>query len=211
MKAKLIAAALTFIAGTSLFAYAGEVEKQVKVLHTKSASSILVNINKEDGEDAKVDLKIDGKDYSFSLPELGAGETREITTDNGQIVVLMKAEKGTTVNIEGKEIMLHSMGEKHGRMANVFAFGGGAAHDSNTLIISGGGLDEDARTRIKDAILAAGFDKKIIFPEANMEWISDHGGEGNFEIIIDGDMETETGGKHVIKIKKHVITEDDDK
>ena len=200
---------MTFVAGTSLFAFAGEVKKHVNVLHTEGVSSIMVNINKEDGGDATVELKVDGKDFSFSLPELEDGETREITTDDGQTVLLMKAKKGTTVNIDGKEIMLHSFGGAHaGRMANVFAFGGGASiHDDNTLIISGGGLDEDTRARIKDAILAAGIDKKVMFPEADIQWLSDHSAAGNFEIIIDGDKLSDEDGKHVIRIKKHIIKE----
>jgi len=209
MKAKLIVATMTFIAGTSMLAMASDSNKHVNVLHTEGATSIMVNINKENGSDAKVELKIDGKDYSFSLPELADGETREITTDDGQSVTLLKAAKGTTVTIDGKEIMLHSLAGNHGRMANVFAFGSGMGiHQNNTLIISGGGLDDDARARIKEAIAAAGIDKKVIFPETEMNWISDDG-ENNFEVIIDSDEVADGDKQHVIKIRKHIATDED--
>ncbi len=216
MKAKLILASITFITGTSMFALADENEQQFSTLHAKSVSSIMVNIDKDQNNDATVELKIDGESYSFTLPELEQGETREIITDEGQTVVLMRpedgisvdSEQGISVNIDGKEIMLHSFDSKF-RQANVFAFSDiGAINEDKSLVISGGALDEDTRARIKDAIAAAGIDRKVIFPATDMNW-GIEGGAANFELILDEDMLNNSDSTRVIKIKQHIISSDE--
>ncbi len=217
MKAKLIVAALTFVTGTSMFALAGEAQTDVKVFHSGSSRTVMVNIEKEDDGDAKVDLNINGEEYSFDLPELEVGETHEIITNDGQVIKLIKLEKGTSVDIDGESMLLHISGSEdahfnkdHGRMVKLFAFGGvGNPHDDDSLVITASGLDDDARARIKDAIAATGIEKKVIFAETNMQWFSDGEAGENIEIIIDDDG-NEVHKAYKIKKKILIKTEEND-
>ena len=225
MKVKLLVAAMSLVSGIGMLAYAEEPSHKMAMIHSGDAKVISISVDKDDNDPAQIKLKINGEELSFAMPELEDGEVREFTTNEGKVVKLIKAKMGSTLVIDGQEIQLHDFGAgmEHGKMAKIFALKGmGGMHhgmgemhhamgDDNSIVISGGNLDEDTRERIKQAIMDTGVDKTVKFMGLN-SWTSKDG--GNFEIIIDSenDGEVATEGLHIIKIEKHIElhTEDDD-
>lgn len=210
MKAKLLVAAMGFVSGIGMLAYAEEPSHKMAMIHSGDAKVISISVDKDDENPAQIKLKINGEELSFTLPELADGEIREFTTNEGKIVKLIKAQKGSTLVIDGQEIQLHDfgsgMGMEQGKMAKIFALKGmGGMHhgmgmgDDKSIVISGGNLDEDTRQRIKQAIMDTGVDKTVKFMGLH-KWASKDG--GNFEVIIDSEHDGENN--HFIEIEKHI-------
>ena len=204
----MVAAAMLFSGCVMLTSSAFAFDDQEK--------TIMVNINQDDDKEAVVDLKLNNQSYSFKLPELKMGETREITTDSGSLVTLTKTKQGVSVNIDGEDIVIQPADhvlhlDAGNKKANVFAFiGMDKLHNDDEILISASGLSEDDKTRIKDAIASAGISKKVIFSDPNkkLEWINKEG--GNFEIEVQSD---DSGNKDhkVIKLKKRIELHTDKK
>ncbi len=214
MKAKLLVAAISLVSGIGMLAYAEEPSHKMAMIHSGDAKVISISVDKDDNDPAQIKLKINGEELSFTMPELEDGEVREFTTNEGKVVKLIKAKMGLTLVIDGQEIQLHDFGAgiEHGKIAKIFALKGmGGMHhgmgDDNSIVISGGNLDEATRQIIKQAIMDAGVDKTVKFMGLH-NWISKDG--GNFEIIVDSEHGGE--GEHIIEIEKHIEihTEDDE-
>jgi len=200
MKSKLIIAALSLLSGLGMLAYAGD-QKLHTMDHNAETKVITVSIDKENDNPAKVDVDINGEKLSFDLPDLADGETREITTNEGKIIKIIKAKNGSTILIDGQKIKLHALTGAEGMSANIFAFKGDHAIDENSLMISGVNLDEDTRQKIEQALQDAGIEKNINFLElSNHNWMADDG--SNIDIVIDS--EGEDSGDHTIKIEKRI-------
>ncbi|TQV77470.1 hypothetical protein FLL45_05880 [Aliikangiella marina] len=175
---------------------------------------VMIQVNKSNDENAVVDLEIDGNVEAFDLPELQVGESKSITTQSGNNVLVTKTEEGLTVDVDGKTIKLPSFSGNLGARIH----GSSAIHQihKDTVQISGVKLDETQKQIIKDAFKAAGIEKELSFNEHSIqlvnvtdgfqfvtgdkefEWHSN--GDSNIEVIVEGD-----GSENVEKIiKKHI-------
>ncbi len=165
---------------------------------------VMIKVEKNNDKDAVVDLKVDGVNEVFSLPELAVGETRSITTESGKEITLSKSENGLSLVLDGKTIDLPGVG------------GNLAAHIQrsmplhqnlqDTIQISGVELDENQKQIIKNAFISAGIDKKVSFSNHKImlfstnddiemktfEDLKSYSRENpNVEIIIDSDSKSE--------------------
>ncbi len=165
---------------------------------------VMIKVEKNNDKDAVVDLKVDGVNEVFSLPELAVGETRTITTQSGKEITLSKSENGLSLVLDGKTIDLPGVG------------GNLAAHIQrsmplhqnlqDTIQISGVELDENQKQIIKNAFISAGIDKKVSFSNHKImlfstnddiemktfEDLKSYSRENpNVEIIIDSDSKSE--------------------
>ncbi|MCW8876146.1 MAG: hypothetical protein OQJ89_05625 [Kangiellaceae bacterium] len=160
---------------------------------------VMVKVDKSGDEDAVVDLNINGSEDVFVLEEMEVGETKTFTTQSGKEVVVAKTDKGTKINVDGKDIDIPISG------ANLAA----KLHRSmplhhmteDSIRVSGVDLDDNQKQIIRDGFAAAGIDKKVTFSNDNIfvfssdnietdgkkviEWISDN--KGTFDIEVKGD------------------------
>jgi len=206
MKAKLIVSTLFMLAGFSMLASAEN--------NTEKTKMVMVSINKEDDANARVDLQINGEKFEFELPELTEGESQDITTASGQSIAVSKTSKGFIIKVDGEEIPLFSDQKLHfddsSKSARVFAFvSANRPQNDEEMVISASGLDDETRTRIKEALMSAGIDKKVIFTDMSqgMQWLDNEG--GTFDITVEADDGSATKHK-VIKMHKKVEIDTDD-
>jgi len=155
-KQSLLAVALGAIAMSSLTISASETQER----------HVMIKIDKTDGDEAMVDLSVDGFEEVFSMPDLEVGESKTITTESGKTITLYKTEKGLSVEVDGKKIELPGLS------------GNLAAHIQrsmplHTMVednvqISGVELDDNQKQIIQNAFIAAGIEKKISFSNKNI-------------------------------------------
>ena len=207
MKAKLSAIALGFVSCCSILAFAGNQEQSVHFLHSNSGAKVIsLSIDKSSAGDEKIRLILNGEEMNFDMSELSDGDVQEFTTADGKTIKIIKATAGSMVTIDGEDINLSHFGDFGGHMAKVFALGG--LHHKNSITISGGDLDEDTRARIKDAIMAAGVDKKVHFASSgHFSWSS--GDLENLDIVIDA--KNGVDGNNVFIFKKHIEIKSEEK
>jgi hypothetical protein len=166
--------------------------------------NVMVQIHKLSDSNSKVDLNVDGNAEVFSLPDLEVGETKEITTEAGNLVSVTKTESGVTVNINGKEVNLPRIG---GDMSAHFLKDAVPLHTKvkrNGIQVIGDLTDEQIAI-VRDAFLAAGVDKEVNFTKGHeMQFISINGDDNkHYEFEFDGDANSWTSedGKHIQVIK----------
>ncbi len=165
--------------------------------------NVMVQVHKLSDSNSKVDLKVDGNTEVFSLPDLEVGETKEITTEAGNLVSVTKTESGVTVTVNGKEVNLPRIG---GDMSAHFLKDSVPLH---TKVQKGiqviGDLTDEQIAIVRDGFLAAGVDKEISFTKGHeMRFISINGDDHkNYEFEFDGDVNSWTSedGKHIKVIK----------
>lgn len=160
---------------------------------------VMVKIDKSGDEDAVVDLNINGSEDVFVLEEMDIGETKTFTTQSGKDVVVVKTDKGTKINVDGKDIDIPVSGANLAAKLHRSMPLHHMAEDS--IRVSGADLDESQKQIIRDGFAAAGIDKKITFSNDNIfvfktddvttgdqkvfEWISEN--KGTFDIKVDGE------------------------
>jgi len=184
--------------------------------------NVMVEILKAGDSNAKVDINVDGNAEVFSLPELEVGETKDIITESGKTITITKTESGLSINVDGNDIELPSVG---GDMAAHVMRMGGPLHTANQGVQVIGDLTEEQVAIIKDAFAAAGVEKEVNFTKGHdMQFFSIDGnedGEGSFEFKVKGDSSDVNswvsddgeqvkiiklkGGKGQIHVKKEVI------
>jgi len=209
IKQTVTAFLLGLFAMTSISLAANETEKQL----------VVVQVDKSDNQDAKVEVKVDGSAESFNLPEMEVGDSKTIITESGKSVTLNKTEGGITMDIDGKSVPLPlfsgNLGARIHRSMPLHHM------TSDQITISGVELDDSQKQIIRDAFLTAGItDKKVLFATQKfmvlssehdfesdgntqvMQWHSKDGGEVEIEVMADQLHVDESGQKHVIKIQK---------
>lgn len=96
-----------------------------------------------DGEHHKMKIKIAGDGAgieSFDIGELEVGETHQLFTDSGKEVNITRDEDGYTVNVDGKDIDIHTSGH-HGAkvITRTMSFSGHGEENENIFIMAGDG------------------------------------------------------------------------
>lgn len=162
------------------------------------AKMVMININKNNDDNAVVDLKIDGDSDMFTLPDLQVGETSTFTSKSGKTIITTKTENGYVVDVDGKEIKIPLFEGKLGAKLHKSLPIHQMNHDA--INVSGVELDETQQQIIKDAFAAAGIDKKVNFNNhkimmistgdisldgnhKSFEWFSK---DGDVDVVIDG-------------------------
>jgi len=145
---------------------------------------VMVEIHKLSDSNTTVDLNVNGEAHVFSLPDLEIGDIKDIVTESGNSISVSKTESGITININGEEFNLPSMG---GDMSAHIMKGGMPLHTMNDGIQVIGDLTPEQVAIIDDAFKAAGVEKKVHFTQGHeMKFIrldGDH--DGSFDIKID--------------------------
>ncbi len=132
---------------------------------TSDEREVRIEIHKNNDDNAKVDINVNGNAEVFSLPSLEVGETRDIVTESGNTISVTKTESGMSLLIDGEEIDLPSVGAE---MSAHFMKGGMPLHHaSNDGIQVIGDLTDEQIAIIKDGFAAAGVEKKINFTKGN--------------------------------------------
>ena len=180
------------------------------------AKNVMISVNKTNNSDAVVDVKIDGNTDVFKIPELQIGESHTFTSESGNDIVATKTEEGLVISVNGEELKLPVLGKLGAKLHKSMPL---HKATSDAIDISGVELDEMQQQIIRDAFAAAGVEKKVNFNKhkvmvlstedfefgdktKTLEWVSKNG-EGNFDVIIDSDVEGEAQVIHkVIELKK---------
>ncbi len=182
------------------------------------AKTVLINVNKNNDENAVVDIKIDGETDMFNLPDLQEGESKTFTSSSGKTIVTTKTAEGYIVEVDGKEInipiFVGKLGAKLHKSMPIHQV------KENVINVSGADLDETQQQIIKDAFLAAGIEKEVRFNKHKvmvfstgkefkldgnghaLEWIAK---DGDFDIKIDG----EDGNKVLHKVIRIETTDEE--
>gem|GEM_PF-2216273 len=165
---------------------------------------VMIKIDKTDGHDALIDLKVDGFAEAFSLPDLEDGGSEAIVTESGKTIVVSKMDGKLSIEVDGKNIDLPELNSNlsaHIRRSMPLHH-----KMDNSIQINGADLDENQMQIIKDAFLAAGVDKKIRFSKGNMMVFStgDDINFGDNKVIIKksgGDFEWVSDDQEVFELK----------
>jgi hypothetical protein len=154
---------------------------------------VSIKIEKSNDQNAMVDLTIDGQAEAFVLPKLEMGETKTITTESGKTIIAKQTEKGLSLDIDGKNIMLPPQPHKNKLSAHMQRVMPLHQRVNNGVQISGVELDDNQKQIIKNAFIAAGVDKKINFSNNQFVFITK-------DSDVDGEMvrkiELHKGAKH---------------
>lgn len=196
---------------------------------------VAVFIDKQNDDDAKVDLKVNGERYAFNLPKLAEGESRTITTDDGKSVLLNRKDDQVTAkignetfnlpNFDGKEheLIASFHGKPDGKVKVITKSlnaedkallplgklnGIGLDELKNAIVISGAKLSDDEQMKLKDAIKKAGINKEVKFMQRSM--VISTGDADGFSWTGDGDEDqnvviVNTDGNH--SEEKHIKIE----
>lgn len=164
--------------------------------------NIIIEIKKTNAEDAVVNLNVNGDLQVFAIPDLDVGETQEIVTESGSVVVISKDENGITVMTDGEEILLPSV---NGDLSAHLSTGPSQLHTIKDGIQVIGDLTDEQIAIVRDAFAAAGVDKDISFSKGNeMQFFSIDGNGTTIDINgINGDQGnwiTDKGEHKIIKI-----------
>ena len=186
-------------------------------------------------DDAKVDIMINGKKHTFTIPELTAGETKNLTTEDGTEITVKAFEGNQMVFIGDEEINLpgaheHRVIGKEGLSSIITRVHEVSDFAKDSVTISGNDLSDDAKKAMVDAIqgvlVSYGIEKEVMFRESpKFEFIQSDGGTIDLsghqfkmiESIGDGDVKVErldlnsTDVDSIVVLKKEIKEVKEDK
>ena len=176
-----------------------------------SEQKIEIHVNKDGDSDPLVELSIDGKEYSFVMPDGVDGEDQVFTTDDGKTITIKSMSGNKMLFLDGNQLHLPSLSNQKITTEGLSAMIGRAHHIkmSNDVSLVADGLSDDVKSAIVDAVkgvLASyNVDKKVSIRENNVGMhfikadgttIGNAGNPGVFEFKIDGNIsKTEIHGK----------------
>ena len=192
-----------------------------------------VFVNKMGDDDAKVDVMINGKKHTFTIPELLSGQTKNLTTEDGTEITVKALEGKQVVFIGDEQINIpgaleHRVVGKEGLSSIITRVHEVSDFAKDTVTISGAGLSEDAKKAMVDAVqgvlVSYGIDKEVMFRKSpKFEFIQSDGkvidlstdldlmkGKGNFDIKV----EASADGKEVdniVVLKKQIEVVEEEK
>ncbi|NIV17407.1 MAG: hypothetical protein GWN47_03125 [Woeseiaceae bacterium] len=156
---------LVFVASLAGAVYAGEREHRQLVIAVTS-----------DDTEGEYNFKIDSDDLGFDLGELQVGESRTVTNDSGQTVLVARDEDGFSFDVNGKTIRMPSFDDAgdfdihidgdHKLETGVHVVKhkiGGPDPAGGTVIVSGKPIDAATRDVIRTALQSAGHDGDVTF------------------------------------------------
>lgn len=192
-----------------------------------------VFVNKMGNDDAKVDVMINGKKHTFTIPEILAGQSKSLTTDDGTEITIKALDGKQVVFIGDEQINIpgaleHRVIGKEGLSSIITRVHEVSDFAKDTVTISGDGLSDDAKKAMVDAVqgvlLSYGLEKEVMFRKSpKFEFIQSDGavidlskdlnimkGKGNFDIKV----EASADGKeveNVMILKKHIEVVEEEK
>lgn len=194
----------------------------------KNHEVIVIKKNNSDGE--TVNLEFDSNDSGIFLHELADGESKSITSKNGEVVNISRLGKELHILKDGEKIVLPYMSEKDGKNIHILKVGDGTELDMDVdiemdlpeglTITSSRELDLATQDTIRSAIAKAGIQDKVSFSAGHQVisksiFMSEDGELKDLMQKLDGDMQgadvqefTTEDGKRVKIIKKHVISKE---
>jgi hypothetical protein len=186
-------------------------KETINVMHFEDSKSVNVFIEKLNDGKESVKVVIDGKEYRIDLPELAAGESKSITTDDGTEVILKNIDSGRVLYIGEEEVKLPPATgnlSMHG-LSTVIASSHNLSVD-DAVTIQAPGVSEDVKQALVAAVTSVlqsySLDKKVKFVDYAMDYKFIHKdselGEGDFDIEVITDDVSSDGVKKVIKIIK---------
>ena len=176
---------------------------------------------------------INGEKHTFTIPELLAGQTKNLTTEDGTEITVKALDGKQVVFIGDEKIHLpgaleHRVVGKEGLSSIITRVHEVSDFAKDTVTISGDGLSDDAKKAMVDAVqgvlVSYGIDKEVMFRTSpKFEFIQSDGGVidlsgkqiqlqkgGNFDIKV----EASADGKEVdniVVLKKHIEVVEEEK
>ena len=172
-----------------------------------SEQKVEIHVNKDGDSDAQVDLSIDGKVYSFAMPDGVDGEDQVFNTDDGKTITIKSMSGNKMLFLDGNQLHLPALSNQAITTEGLSAMIGRSHRIkmSNDVSLVADGLADDVKSAIIDAVegvLASyNVDKKVSVRENNLGmhfFKADGQVDKNavFEFKIDGDIsKTEIHGK----------------
>ncbi|MFT5520147.1 MAG: hypothetical protein ACI9IA_000735 [Enterobacterales bacterium] len=176
-----------------------------------SDQEVEIHVNKDGNSDPQVDLSINGKMYSFAMPDGVDGEDQVITTEDGKTITIKSMSGNKMLFVDGNQLHLPSLSNQEITTEGLSAMIGRSHHIkmSKDVSIVADGLSDDVKSAMVKAVegvLASyNVDKKVSVRENNvgMHFISADGKTSTstdkhkfFEFKIDGDIsKSEIHGK----------------
>lgn len=141
-------------------------------------------------------VRLDSDEMGFMPQDLADGETRTVTTGDGQVVNLTRNGDSLSIGLDGETfevpLGMHLDGAPHGhRVVKMVGHDGAAPDADSLLIVSGETLDERTRQLIRSALESSGIDKDVRFVD------------GDFDIKVDVDVDDD--GQHTKIVHKRVV------
>ena len=180
-------------------------EQTLHTLDTVTEQEIKVFVNKSGDANPQVDLVVDGKEYSFVIPVLADGESKVITTEDGQEITIKSFSGNNTVLIDGNEMHLPALGNQiHVEGLSAIIARSHQLKLTDEVTISGRGLSDEMKSAIVEAVrgvlISFGEDKKVAFSSNNygmhvLKQIGEPGDTVNYEFKIQ--TELSDGEKHI--------------
>lgn len=144
------------VLGLSIASVYAEEEKRIEIM-----------VEKNNDDDAQVEVLVNGDAEKFVLPELAEGESRTLITEAGNTIVATKTDGKTLIKLDGEELVIMA---PHQDMGADFSFISDDEHhqlDDNKIIVIGGNLSDEVRAALQNTLNAYSSDKELVFPETN--------------------------------------------
>ena len=179
-------------------------EKSAHTISFNTDKKIEVLINQDGDDDPQVDIVVDGKEYSFALPELSDGQDKVITTEDGKEIIIKSVSGNKVIWIDGNQMHLPSFSDHHVTAEGLSAMIG-RTHQleiKDEVTISAHGLSDDVKSAIVDAV------KGVLTSYDVDKNVSFHKNKFGLH-MISPDVKVKDMGNYEYKIKTEFIEDTD--